>query len=91
MTALYFIKCDFGRLGHAFVERDVNDMDRASTIADIRSSQLTDIVQILEVTPDEHLTNDVTEEILRAAGKWHEIEAPCLVPSRWDRVKHEAA
>lgn len=64
---IYFILCDFGRHGRAYVERDAGDMDRKTTIRDIADRQFSNIVQILECNPAEHICSDVTEEILGAA------------------------
>lgn len=68
-TMIYFVQINFGkRIGTAFVERDTADMDRKTTIQDIRDGQWRgDVVKVLECNPVENICNDVTDEILAAA------------------------
>ncbi|HXJ02897.1 MAG TPA: hypothetical protein VNH44_16880, partial [Micropepsaceae bacterium] len=47
---LYFVLADFGPLGRAWVERSVGDMDRNTTIRDIREGQIENVVRVLEVS-----------------------------------------
>jgi hypothetical protein len=46
-------------------ERDVSDMGRKTTVADIASGQIEDVVQVLECNPVEHLCSDVTKDIAK--------------------------
>jgi len=77
---LYFVLADFGPLGRAWVERSVGDMDRNTTIRDIREGQIENVVRVLEVSLEGPICSDVTEDILRAAGPWFDDPAP-LSPS----------
>jgi hypothetical protein len=84
----YFVLADFGKAGVAWVERNVNDADRKTTVADISSGQWGDVMTILECNPAENICNDVTEELLREAGLWDEplepIDAICASSRRRD-------
>ncbi len=92
----YFVLADFGKAGVAWVERSVNDADRKTTVADISSGQLGDVMTILECNPVENIRNGVTEELLREAGLWDEpLEPIDAQAARFDHAhdlrKHEAA
>jgi hypothetical protein len=62
---LYFVQCDFGRRGLAWVER--SDCSRKATIRDIRSGELEDVICVLECNPVETICRDVTEDFLTFA------------------------
>lgn len=80
---LYFVECDFGKAGLAFVERSPADMNRKTTIADISANQWSaEVVKVLAVTPATCSSEDVTEDMLRAAGKWEE-DAPQINQTVW--------
>ncbi|MDB5726633.1 MAG: hypothetical protein JWQ16_3387 [Novosphingobium sp.] len=51
--------------GDYLPERDVADLDRASTIQDIAAGQIEDLVQVIEVNVGEHTSRDVTEDVAR--------------------------
>jgi hypothetical protein len=92
----YFVLADFGKAGIAWVERNVNDADRRTTVADITSGQWGDVMTILECNPAENICNDVTEELLREAGVLDEpLEPIDAQVERFDHAhdlrKHEAA
>lgn len=81
---LYFVECDFGKAGLAFVERAPADMNRATTISDIAANQWNaPVVKVLAVTPATNSSEDVTEEILLAAGLW---DTPSSIPAPQDRI-----
>lgn len=87
---IYFVQVDFGKLGPAWVERSPADMDRKTTIADIASGQFSEIVQILECNPAEHICSDVTEELLREA--FGECDEPTMtsierMADAWDHAR----
>lgn len=101
---IYFVMADFGReIGRAYVERDPARMDRKSTVEDISNGEWgkgVEVVAVLECNPFEKICNDVTEDILREAGRWEEEDSPPLsgqdkIDRRWDHVrdqrKHERA
>lgn len=62
---LYFVQCDYGRIGKAFVETDPDKNSRLQVIADIFTGQIERPVQILECNPVEGTCRDVTEDIAR--------------------------
>lgn len=51
--------------GNYLPERDVSDLDRATTVKDIATGQIEDLVQVIEVNVAEHTSRDVTEDIAR--------------------------
>jgi hypothetical protein len=51
--------------GDYLPERDVADLDRASTIKDIATGQIDDLVQVIECNPVEGTCRDVTGDIAR--------------------------
>lgn len=69
---LHFILADFGpKFGRAWVERDLKDMDRATTIADIANGQWggsVTVIQVIEVNLPSCASRDVTAEIMLAAS-----------------------
>lgn len=64
-------------------ERDVADTDRKTTVADIASGELSDVIQIIEFNPAEHSSRDVTEDIAwEVSAIWREGGEPL---SDWRR------
>lgn len=79
-------------------ERYLSDMGRAATIKDIASGQFSgDVLQVIEINPVERICNDVTAEILEAAGCNDDepMTAADNQAAAWDHArdlrKHEAA
>ena len=62
---VYFVLCGPGTYAP---ERNLSDMDRATTVRDIAKAQFEDVIQVLECSPAEHVCNDVTADILRDAA-----------------------
>lgn len=98
---LYFVECDFGRLGREFVAIDRDRNSRSSIIEDIASGEYRDVMTVLEMNPVEGRCRDVTNEILgevsfltamRAIGDVLEcdVQAAAFDHAR-DLRKHEAA
>lgn len=81
---LYFIQCDFGKLGLAWLER--SDTSRTALIRDILSGEVQDVTAILECNPVEHVCSDVTADILAIAQR--EVEAQPINREEW-RADHE--
>lgn len=65
MQTLYFVECDFGKSGRAFVETDPEKNSRANVIDDIVDGQVEDVLRVLQVIPEEGTCRDVTEDIAR--------------------------
>jgi len=77
---IYLCLCRYGRHGLAWAERDAGLTNQRDTIADIRSGQLSDVVQVIELNYVEFTSRDVTEDILKLAGRW-DFDPPRLSPS----------
>lgn len=77
---IFFCLCDFGARGLEWVARAPANMSRKETVIDIRSRELPNVVQVIELNVAEFSSRDVTEDILREAGRW-DIDAPTLSPS----------
>jgi hypothetical protein len=61
---LYFVECDFGRLGRAFVEIDRDRNSRKAIIEDIGAGEYRDVLTVLEANPVTCACRDVTDEIM---------------------------
>lgn len=61
---LYFIECDFGRIGRSFVEIDRDRNSRKCVIEDIGAGEYRDVLTVLEANPVTGSCRDVTDEIL---------------------------
>jgi hypothetical protein len=61
---LYFVECDFGRIGRAFVEIDRDRNSREAIIEDIGAGEYRDILTVLEANPVTGSCRDVTDEIM---------------------------
>lgn len=62
--------------GEYLPERDLADTDRATTVKDIRSGELLGVTTVIEINVTEGIVHDVTEDVLREAGKWQENQRP---------------
>lgn len=94
---LYFVECDFGRLGRSFVEIDRDRNSRQSVIDDIASGKYRDVLTVLEMNPVEGRCRDVTDEIfgeIRFANEVADLAADRQA-AKFDHArdlrKHEAA
>lgn len=54
--------------GDYLPERDVGDLDRATTVRHIREQQWNEVITVLEFNLAEGIICDRTEDILREAG-----------------------
>jgi len=74
----YIAVCN-SKTGNYVRERDVADTDRRTTVADIASGEIEDVVQILELNPVEGTCRDVTEDIARdVMTAWADDAEPLL-------------
>ncbi len=62
--SLFFIECDFGRIGRSFVEIDRDRNSRQCVIDDIGAGEYRDVLTVLEANPVSGKCKDVTDEIL---------------------------
>ncbi len=81
---LYFVECDFGKIGKAFVEIDRDRNSRREVIENIRSGEWRDVVTVLEVNPVERTSRDVTDDILQEASQ--EADPTFNRPNENDRL-----
>jgi len=65
---LYLVVCAHER-GDYVAERDVSDLDRSTTVQDIRAGQFGEILHVIEFCIAERIVADVTEDVLREAGR----------------------
>jgi len=65
----YLVVNDFGRLGTAFVETDLDRANYEATIADLMAGQHSDPLRVVMFNPDtdhaEDVSNAIAQEILR--------------------------
>lgn len=62
---LYFLECDFGRHGRAFVETARESSYFERVVSDIISGEVERVVTVLEVDEDEGYCRDITEDVAR--------------------------
>jgi len=72
---VYFVLCDY-RSGLAWAERDASRVNLADTVTDIHSGELPNVKQVIEINIAEVISRDVTEDVLKAAGRWTEDAPP---------------
>jgi hypothetical protein len=90
---IYFVQCRYNS-GIAWAERDSANMSRRDTIADIMTGDLSNVIQVLECNPVEHVCSDVTEDILSEAGVFVTDDTPPLtgqdaISARWDHERDQ--
>jgi hypothetical protein len=64
-SPLYFVECDFGRIGRAFIECDRDRSSLDQVVADIAAGQIERPLVVLEVIEAEKSCRDVTEDVAR--------------------------
>jgi hypothetical protein len=62
---VYLVVDDFGRLGRAFRETDVERSDLEAVISDLMSGQYNDPVRIVAFNTTERWSEDVSEDVAR--------------------------
>lgn len=82
----YIAVCS-SKTGNYVRERDVADTDRKTTVADISSGEIEDVVQVLEVNPVEGTCRDVTEDIAREVMTAWANDAEPLLDWQFDFVE----
>jgi hypothetical protein len=61
----YLVVNNFGHLGTAFIETDVEHADLETTITDLMSGQCSDPVRVVAFNTTEHWSEDASEDIAR--------------------------
>jgi hypothetical protein len=72
---IYLVLCEYGS-GRAWAERVADRVNLADTIVDIHSGELPNVKQVIEINIAEIISRDVTEDVLKAAGRWTEDAPP---------------
>ena len=84
---IYLVLCRY-RDGDYWAERDAVDTDRATTIEHIRTGNLPNVQQVIEIefVPAEHRmsSRDVTEDMLAAA---HAAREPDTIETSLERLR----
>jgi hypothetical protein len=62
---VYLVVNNFGKLGTAFAETDVDKADLETTINDLMSGQYSDPVRVVEFNTAEHWAEDASEDVAR--------------------------
>lgn len=72
LDQMFYLIFEADRAGNIWLaERELADMDKATTLDDIASGQFEDLVSVIEFNPAEHTSRDVTEDMARAiADRW---------------------
>jgi len=93
-SVLYFTLCDLGycratgrKIGMEWVARDPANMSRHETLIDIRSGELPNVVQIIEVefTAQGISSRDVTEDMLAEVENVQRPETEAIM-SKFDQL-----
>lgn len=78
----HFVVADFGQLGHAFVERELADADRASTVRDIVSTDIAKPVTVFAGAvggPFRDVTADIAQQIADDAARHDAALHPTVI------------
>jgi hypothetical protein len=62
---VYLVLCDFGNLGHAYLETDPEQADLETVISDMISGQFSDPVRVVAFNTVERWAEDVSQDIAR--------------------------
>jgi hypothetical protein len=62
---VYIVLCDFGPLGQAYCETDVERSDLESVISDLMSGQYNNPVRVVAFNTTERWSEDVSEDVAR--------------------------
>ena len=88
---LYFVECDFGKLGKTFIETNRDRNSRQDVIDNILSGEYRDVITVLECNPVERTCRDVTEDILTEVAAalvpiFPDVAAERLT-AKWDHAR----
>jgi hypothetical protein len=63
-TSIYFVLCDFGaKVGRSWIARDPAAMDWQSTVDDIASGQIEDMIEVREASTWADVTRDIAWDV----------------------------
>lgn len=72
-VTVYIVEDDFGRIGRAYRETDVEKADLETTIQDLISGQFNDPIRVVSFNTAERWSADVSEDIAREIQRRHDI------------------
>lgn len=72
-VTVYIVEDDFGRLGRAYRETDVEKADLETTIANLITGQFNDPIRVVSFNTAERWSDDVSEDIAREIQRRHDI------------------
>jgi hypothetical protein len=78
---VYIVVDDFGRLGRAYRETDVDKADLETTISDLMSGQYSNPVRVIAFNTVEHWAEDVSEDIAREIRRRVDLAGDALPSS----------
>lgn len=72
-VTVYIVEDDFGRIGRAYRETDVEKADLETTIRDLISGQYNDPIRVVSFNTAERWSADVSEDIAQEIQRRHDI------------------
>jgi hypothetical protein len=85
---VYLAVNNFGKLGTAFAETDVDQADLETTINDLMSGQYSDPVRVVAFNTAEHWSEDASEDVAREIMRRLDLAVLELSPSIGEFVEH---
>lgn len=71
LATIYFVECDYGKIGRAFVQTDRDKSSREQVITDILSGEYESVLTVLEVSETDgtvkNITSEIADEVFRRA------------------------
>ena len=81
---LYIVFVDH-RSGIYLPERNLVDLDRKTTVQDIATGQIEDVIAVHEYNPVERTSRDVTDDIMQEAADLILEDKRCIGLNDWQR------
>lgn len=72
-VTVYIVEDDFGRIGRAYRETDVEKADLETTIHNLITGQYSDPIRVVSFNTAERWSADVSEDIAREIQRRHDI------------------
>ncbi|WP_245258699.1 hypothetical protein [Afipia broomeae] len=72
-VTVYIVQDDFGRIGRAYRETDVEKADLETTIQNLITGQYSDPIRVVSFNTAERWSADVSEDIAREIQRRHDI------------------
>ncbi len=87
---LYLVINNFGNLGTAFPETDIDKADLETVIGDLMSGQYSDPVRVVAFNTAEHWAEDASEDVAREIMRRLDLAGDDLAPSIAEFVETHA-